>query len=83
MTALSTKEYIREIKAVVEIELEKKVDTNSLEWIANLLREHLFRNARRVFMIYFLKTDNTRDIAWATTNFDGSELKVSINDFTE
>jgi len=75
------KEYFREIKAVVEVELEDKVDEKSLEWIANLLRQHQFRNAKRVFIFYFLKNDGIREIAWGTSHFVDDRLEVKINDF--
>ncbi|MFN3137475.1 MAG: DUF2971 domain-containing protein [Allomuricauda sp.] len=75
------KEYIREIKAVVEIELEDKVDEKSLKWVANLLREHQFRTAKRIFIFYFLKNDSIREIAWGTSHFSDNMLQVKINDF--
>ncbi|WP_051199612.1 DUF2971 domain-containing protein [Christiangramia echinicola] len=74
-------DYFREIKAVVEIELEQEVDKKQLEWIANLLRNDMFRIPKRLFIFYYLKNDKIRDIAWATTHFEESELKISINDF--
>lgn len=74
-------DYIRDIKAIVEIELESKIDKEQLKWIANLLRNDMFRNPKRLFILYYLKNDEIRDFAWATTHFEGSELKVTINDF--
>jgi len=77
------KEYYRAIKAVIEIELASKVDRNSLEWVAHLLRNDLFRNVKRVFILYFLENDSDREFAWATSNFENSDLKVNINDFAK
>lgn len=76
-----SKNYYRDIKAVAEIELESKIGNDQLKWIANLLRNDLFRNPKRLFIMYYLKNDKKRDLAWATTHFVESELTVTINDF--
>ncbi|WP_291870534.1 DUF2971 domain-containing protein [Maribacter sp.] len=78
---ITSKVYIREIKAMVEIELESKINEKQLEWIAHLLRNDMFRKPKRLFIMYYLKSDIERDPAWATTHFVDSELKVTINDF--
>ncbi len=78
---LSIINYIREIKAIVDIELESKIEKEQLEWIAQLLRNQMFRKPKRLFIMYYIKNKDDSDVAWATTHFVDSDLKVTINDF--
>jgi hypothetical protein len=69
-------------KATTTIELESKTDKEELIWIANKIKDDLFRNAERVFISYILKGMITGNGYWATGNFEKKELKVSINGLT-
>lgn len=75
-----SKVYIREIKAMVEIELESKITDKQLIKIAKLLRNDMFRLPKRLFISFSIK--NLTETNWATANFEYEELKSSINGLT-
>lgn len=77
-----SKVYIREIKAMVEIELESKINEKQLNWIAHLLRNDMFRIPKRLFISFRLKGFTDVSGYWATANFEDKELKTSINGLT-
>ncbi|MEJ4087744.1 DUF2971 domain-containing protein [Galbibacter orientalis] len=77
-----SKIYIREIKAMVEIELESKINEKQLNWIAHLLRNDMFRIPKRLFISFRLKGFTDASGYWATANFEDKELKTSINGLT-
>ncbi len=68
-------------KATIEILLESRVNKASLEWIANLIRRHVFKKAERIFMFYNIKGEVNNGVCWATSHFSEGEIKVSVNNF--
>jgi len=76
---ITSKVYIREIKAMVEIELESKVDEKEIDWLANLLRKDMFRLSKRLFISFRIKGHIDISIYWATATFEESKLETSIN----
>lgn len=79
---ITSKVYIREIKAIVEIELEFKVNEKQLDWIANLLRKDMFRLPKRLFISFRIKGFYDASIYWATATFEENKLETSINGLT-
>jgi hypothetical protein len=76
---ITSKVYIREIKAMVEIELESKVDEKEIDWLAILLRKDMFRLSKRLFISFRIKGHTDISIYWATATFEESKLETSIN----
>ncbi len=68
-------------KATIEILLESKINKTSLEWIAKLIRRHVFKKAERIFMSYKIKGKENNVGCWATSHFLNGEIEISINDF--
>lgn len=79
---INSKVYIREIKGMVEIELASKVDRKKLDWIAQLLKNDMFRNVKRLFISYVLKNYTEGEGYWATSTFEQDDLKTQINGLT-
>lgn len=71
-------EYFRNIKGTINIEIEKIIDENSIKWLANKIKEELFKESERVFIFLYLKDDFNKSIAWATAHFS-KELEIRIN----
>lgn len=69
-------------KAKITIELESKVNEESLLWLGNLIRKDLFSQADRVFMFYNVKGLDNHGACWASSHFENGEIKVAINDFS-
>lgn len=67
-------------KATISIELSQQLNEDELKWVAHTIRDCLFTKAERIFMMYSVVGQNEKDIAWATTNFEGDKLTVFIND---
>ena len=68
-------------KATINITLDSIVNKESLEWLANLIRAHIFKSAERIFMFYKIKGETNNGGCWATSHFLNGEIEVSINDF--
>lgn len=75
------KEFLKEIIATTEIEVERKINKEQIKWIAYLLRNEVFRKPKRLKIMYYLKNDKHRDYAWATSHFVDFDLQIRINDF--
>jgi hypothetical protein len=71
------KEYIREWKANISIEIESHIDENSIRWLAKKLKEEMFKNAERVYIYLYLKNDLIKNYAWATAHFS-PEFEIKI-----
>ena len=69
-------------KGTIYIQLESKVSESELELIANEIKQKIFRNAKRVLMLYFLPDMSTDSGAWATTHFELDRFDIKINGFT-
>jgi Protein of unknown function (DUF2971) len=69
-------------KGDVEIELEMVIKENELRWLAQLIKENLFNNAKLVIMLHYIKGKD-RTIAWATTHFKDGKIDVNINGLLE
>jgi len=65
-------------KGNIEIELEKVINKKELLWLAELIKENLFYNAKLVIMLHYIKNQN-RDTAWATTHFKDGKIDININ----
>lgn len=71
------KEYIRESKATISIEIESSIDENAIEWLATKMKEEMFKDAERVFIFFNLKGDSIKRSAWAIAHFL-PELEIRI-----
>ena len=69
-------------KGTIDIKLESKISEQQLESIAHQLKQKIFRNAERVFMLYFLPDMENENGAWATTHFESNRFDIRINGFT-
>lgn len=77
------KDYTSSIgKGTISLQLESNVSEEELQLIANEIKQKIFRNAKRVFMFYFLPDMQTDSGAWATTHFEQDQLDIRINGFT-
>jgi hypothetical protein len=75
------KKYFRYLKkAEIQIELEKKVSENELEWLAEKIRNEVFRKAESIYMFYYLITDQTHDFAYATSHYLNEKIEININE---
>jgi hypothetical protein len=63
------KDYIRERKANISIEIESHINESSIKWLAKKIKEEMFKNAERVFIFLYLKNDLIKNCAWATAHF--------------
>jgi len=79
---INSKVYLREIKGMVEVQLESKVDRTQLDWIARLLKNDIFRNVERLFIQFVLKNYTKDEGYWATSTFEKDDLKTQINGLT-
>lgn len=68
-------------KATIEITLEAEISKAALKWLAELIRNHIFKKAERIFMFYKIKGKDNDGVCWATSHFSNGEIEVSINDF--
>ena len=68
-------------KGVIETEFEKPVSEVSLRWLAELIKNHLFGEADRVFMMHRLKGEPKNGICWSTSNYILGEYEININDY--
>lgn len=65
----------------IEIEIEREIDKQKLNLLAEHLKNNLFHSANKIYMSYYLKDNQNKDFAWATTNFDKNKIEVTINDY--
>lgn len=72
------KEYFRNMKGTIIIEIERVVNEKSITWLANKIKEELFQQSERLFVFIYLKNDINRKGAWATAHFS-TNLDVKIN----
>lgn len=70
-------------KASIEITLESKIDNQSLNWLSSIIRNHIFKNAKLIFMFYYFQEQSNKEVCWATTHLKDNEITISINDFIE
>lgn len=68
-------------KAEIEITLETKVSKTALKWLAELIRNHIFKKAEIIFMFYNIKGNDNHGVSWATSHFSTEKIDISINDF--
>ena len=74
--------HIREGNARVEIELESKAERKQLDWIAQLLKKDMFKNAEKLFISYVIKDKPNNEGYWANSTFEKENLKTQINGLT-
>lgn len=68
-------------KGVIESELEKPVSKEALKWLAELIKNDLFVEADRVFMMHRLKDEPKDGICWSNSNYILGEFEININDY--
>lgn len=68
-------------KGKLEVVLDSVIDENSLRWIAELFKNHLFRTADLVFMGYYVKGLERSSGYWGTSHYQNKIIKTSINSF--
>ncbi|MFZ0596793.1 MAG: DUF2971 domain-containing protein [Flavobacterium sp.] len=68
-------------KANISIELEFTISHDSMRWLSNMIKEHLFYGAERIFIFYYLKNQDREDFAWATSHIINENIEISINDY--
>ena len=68
-------------KADIKIEIESPISENVIKKLAKLFSEHLFQNADRTYIFYYLKSQDKYMIAWATSHILDGEIKVNIDDY--
>jgi len=68
-------------KAEIKITLEVEINKTALKWLAELIRSHIFKQAERIFMFYYIKGKDENGMCWATSHFSTEKIEVSINDF--
>lgn len=69
-------------KADIRIELEFTISDDAIRWLSNIIKEHLFYGAEKIFIFYYLKGKNREDFAWATSHIINDNIEISINDYT-
>ncbi|RKF03781.1 hypothetical protein C8N26_1408 [Tenacibaculum lutimaris] len=79
---INSKLYIRDIKGMVEIELESKVNRKQLDWIAQLLKKDIFRKVERLFVSYTIKDGSKGEGYWAMSTYEKDKLESKINGLT-
>ena len=67
-------------KATITIELEDKIGEKSLKWFANFIHQHLYINAKMIFIFYFFEKQRNREICWATSHIKDGTISVQFND---
>jgi len=68
-------------KATISIELAHELMEDELKWIAHTIKDNLFSKAKRIFMAHYVNGQLDEDMAWATTNFEGDQLSIFINEY--
>lgn len=63
-------------KAEIKVELESTLEKNQITWLSNFLREHLFQNAERIYIFYYLKSQS--DIVWATSHIINGKMEIEL-----
>ncbi|KOF04119.1 hypothetical protein OB69_03810 [Roseivirga seohaensis subsp. aquiponti] len=69
-------------KGLIETEFEKPVSKDALRWLAELIKNHLFREADRVFMMHRLKGEPKDGICWSNSNYILGAYEISIYGIT-
>jgi hypothetical protein len=67
-------------KAEIKVELESTIGEDQIKWLSNLFREHLFQNAERIYVFYYLKSQGKDGSVWATSHIMNGEMEISIKD---
>lgn len=68
-------------KGIIETEFEKPVSEEALRWLAELIKNHLFGEADRVFMMHRLKDEPKDGICWSNSDYILGEYEIKINDY--
>ena len=75
------KNYFRHLnKAEIQIELEKKVSEKELRWLAEKIKNEVFRKAENIYIFYYLNTDQNHDFAYATSHYLNEKIEININE---
>lgn len=68
-------------KGIIESEFDKPVSKDALRWLAELIKDHLFIEADRVFMMHRLKDEPKDGVCWSNSNYILGEFEININDY--
>lgn len=70
-------------KGTLETTFEKSVSENALKWFAHYIKEHLFSNTDKVFMMHRLDGESKDGICWARTDFKNTteDPIIQVNDY--
>lgn len=67
-------------KGDIRIELEFTISHDAMKWLSYMIKEHLFYGAEKVFIFYYLKSQDKEDFAWATSHIINENIEIVIND---
>jgi len=67
-------------KGNIEIIIDQKIDFDSLNWIAKLIKKHIFSNAEKIFMFYYINSIDRKSFCWASTHFSNEKFNIKINE---
>lgn len=70
-------------KGTLETTFEKSVSENALKWFAHYIKEHLFSNTDKVFMMHRLDGEPKDGICWARTDYKNTteDPIIQVNDY--
>ncbi len=77
---LKTYDWITK-KGIIEIILDQEVGFESLNWIAELIKKHIFINAEKIFMFYYINFIDTTTFSWATSHYSNNKFEIKIDDY--
>ncbi len=66
-------------KATISIELDSKIEEKQLISISNTIKSDIFIKANKIFISFMIKGMLKGNGYWATVNFEGNNLKLSVN----
>lgn len=68
-------------KGIIETLFEKEVSVESIRWLTELIKNHLFKDADRIFLGHRLKGEPKDGIYWSNSECILGVYDVKINDF--
>lgn len=67
-------------RAEVSIELDFSTTTANLHAVADLLKQNLYWDADKLFILFFISSQLTYDVPWAVVNYSENKFDTSFND---
>ncbi|MDI9866320.1 DUF2971 domain-containing protein [Flectobacillus sp. DC10W] len=70
-------------KGTLETTFEKSVSEKALKWFAHYMKEHLFSNTDKVFMMHRIDDEPKDGICWARTDYKNTteDPIIQVNDY--